>query len=296
MGTRALVHVKAARKTLVTVYRQLDGYPTGLGAKLAEFLTGADGAPRRIVNGYSDVDREARAFNGAGCLAAQMVAALKQGIGDVYIEPPNASDVGEEYTYTLTVNAAGKLAVGVVAAHHAGDAARNFAGDAAGFLAWIADLVQQEKRGRVMRTPTRADYMAGRVDFATFYRAVNATAGIKMDSHPILARAAHALGAGDEHLNRIPLSAWDAIAAGFWRSAERALREHGDHLSLAGGVCLAKQAVRDALERGAPWCFAGGGEGDSQRAGWYAGIPGRRCIGPYDTAEAARAAWEGGAS
>jgi hypothetical protein len=45
-----------------------------------------------------------RVFNGAGCLAAQLVAHFKQGAGGFYIEPPNAKNCGEEYTYDIEVD------------------------------------------------------------------------------------------------------------------------------------------------------------------------------------------------
>lgn len=31
MGTRSIIHVKDGRKTIVTLYRQYDGYPSGMG-------------------------------------------------------------------------------------------------------------------------------------------------------------------------------------------------------------------------------------------------------------------------
>jgi hypothetical protein len=51
MGTRSLTFVKEqnGRKasTYVCMYRQYDGYPSGHGLELAEFLKG-----KRLVNGY----------------------------------------------------------------------------------------------------------------------------------------------------------------------------------------------------------------------------------------------------
>lgn len=99
MGTRALIHVKDDRSetTLVTIYRQFDGYPEGLGADLRAIVAG-----KTIVNGYNDPVTQ---INGAGCLAAQIIANLKEGCGNVYIYPPNSEDVGEEYTYTISCDA-----------------------------------------------------------------------------------------------------------------------------------------------------------------------------------------------
>ena len=61
-------------------YNHWDGYPEGLGVTLADYLDG-----KKITNGLGrDNDN---LFNGMGCLAASIVAELKDGPGDVYIEP-----------------------------------------------------------------------------------------------------------------------------------------------------------------------------------------------------------------
>ena len=109
MGTRSLTHViatykdsnnKKSKTTLLTMYRQFDGYLSGMGADLVEFLKGS-----RVVNGLGMDDiNSKRVFNGAGCLAAQLVAHFKQGAGGFYIEPPNAKNCGEEYTYDIEVD------------------------------------------------------------------------------------------------------------------------------------------------------------------------------------------------
>ena len=109
MGTRSLTHVietykhngKKKKQTLLTMYRQYDGYPSGHGSDLVGFLEGS-----RVVNGYStsDTESEKRVFNGAGCLAAQLVAHFKKGIGGFYLHRPNAKGCGEEYTYEIEVD------------------------------------------------------------------------------------------------------------------------------------------------------------------------------------------------
>ncbi|MVB00087.1 hypothetical protein GN330_22840 [Nitratireductor sp. CAU 1489] len=96
MGTRAIIHVKNGDKdsdTLVTVYRQFDGYPTGLGDDIKSILGG-----KAIVNGYND---PSNVVNGMKCAAAMLIAGLKDGCGNVYIYPAGTSDVWEEYTYTI---------------------------------------------------------------------------------------------------------------------------------------------------------------------------------------------------
>lgn len=101
MGTRSLTHVKDdvwnpedEPKTLVTIYRQYDGYPTGMGKDLASFLS-----PFEIVNGFGV--ETAGIANGMGCLAAQLIKHLKDGVGNVYIYPADSTGVGEEYVYTV---------------------------------------------------------------------------------------------------------------------------------------------------------------------------------------------------
>lgn len=98
----------------------------------------------------------------------------------------------------------------------------------------------------VSKSPTRADYLAGVVDHQTFYRAVVATAGVRVTDRALLERVREALRGGDQHLNSIPLGLWDNRANGARGALSRALKEHGDFYSLAGGVCCMKQAARDA--------------------------------------------------
>lgn len=113
MGTRSLVHVKEAgknSKTLITIYRQYDGYPTGMGDDIVQILNGGD---CKLVNGYG-ADESPAVFNGMGCLAAYLVGALKDGrIGNVYIYPADSVDVNEEYVYTLYVKD-GKVFMSIV--------------------------------------------------------------------------------------------------------------------------------------------------------------------------------------
>jgi hypothetical protein len=80
---------------LLTIYRQMDGYPSGMGADLVAFLR-----DRHIVNGY-DASTPAVASNGMGCLAASLVATLKDGIGNIYVYLAGSRDCDEEYVYTI---------------------------------------------------------------------------------------------------------------------------------------------------------------------------------------------------
>ena len=79
-------------KTIVDIYHHYDGYPEGLGVKLASYLDG-----HHVVNGAGrDGDK---LFNGLGCMAASIVAELKDGPGNVYIEDPERPHGWLDYEY-----------------------------------------------------------------------------------------------------------------------------------------------------------------------------------------------------
>ena len=98
MGTRSLTFVydEDGRK-IINMYRQMDGYPSGHGKDLAEFLE-----PITMVNGISMT--EAVIANGPGCLAAQLVAHFKDGPGGIYLEPTTAVDCGQDYEYHIAAD------------------------------------------------------------------------------------------------------------------------------------------------------------------------------------------------
>ncbi len=90
MATRAMISIakreegvsfsEEPNKTIVDIYHHWDGYPEGLGVTLASYLNGY-----HVVNGMGRENDNL--FNGIGCMAASIVAELKDGPGDVYIEP-----------------------------------------------------------------------------------------------------------------------------------------------------------------------------------------------------------------
>jgi hypothetical protein len=99
MGTRTLVHIKDGKKTIATIYRQYDGYPTGMGDDIKEIL---NNGMVNILNGFGN-HQVPQHFNGMGCLAAYLIGELKnKKIGNVYIYPANSKDVGEDFTYTIS--------------------------------------------------------------------------------------------------------------------------------------------------------------------------------------------------
>ena len=99
MGTRSLTAIQENGREIALIYRQFDGYPTGMGADIKRVLKNI-----RIVNGITD--RNARVANGMECLAAQLVKGVKDGVGNVYLYSPGMRDCGEEYIYTLYVGGA----------------------------------------------------------------------------------------------------------------------------------------------------------------------------------------------
>lgn len=99
MGTRSLLIVKDENnQTLMNMYRQFDGYPSGAGKEIAEFLDGMV-----IVNGFGSHTPK-KAANGMGCLAAQLIAHFKEEIGGFYLHPASTRNCGEEYIYTITID------------------------------------------------------------------------------------------------------------------------------------------------------------------------------------------------
>lgn len=96
MGTRSVtIFYTEGGEPLCRFYRQMDGYPEGHGLELAELCD------VMVVNGYSPGAKERQA-NGMGCLAAQVIDGLKDGIGGIYMEP-TAEEIGDwvEYVYEV---------------------------------------------------------------------------------------------------------------------------------------------------------------------------------------------------
>ena len=114
MGTRSLTIVKESlsqsTKELVVIYKQTDGYPEGMGMKLANFLIGY-----KIINGIPP-DPDPKSANGMHDLAAQLVAALMNGIGEIYLHPSGTRDVWEEFIYYIYLGPDNILRIQVVQA------------------------------------------------------------------------------------------------------------------------------------------------------------------------------------
>lgn len=103
MGTRSNVRFKENGKVIGCLYRQYDGYPTGMGQDLLDILPGGDPS---ILNGFSLDSKCPTHFNGIGCLAAYVTGKLKGNqIGNVYVYPSDhvPGESGEEYVYDLSL-------------------------------------------------------------------------------------------------------------------------------------------------------------------------------------------------
>lgn len=96
MGTRSLTRVKdEAGNIILTMYRHMDGYVEGgHGDELVAFLDGMV-----LTEGISVENQPAKSANGIDCLAAQLVAHFKTGVGSIYLYPADALD--EEFNYTI---------------------------------------------------------------------------------------------------------------------------------------------------------------------------------------------------
>ena len=95
MGTRSNTVIYDDDVQILNMYRQHDGYLIGHGAELLAFLE-----PMTIVNGFTM--GATNIANGAGCLAAQMVAHFKVRVGGIYIQS-RMGELENDYTYDVVV-------------------------------------------------------------------------------------------------------------------------------------------------------------------------------------------------
>ena len=119
MATRSLTIVKESlslsTNELVVIYKQTDGYPEGMGMKLANFLEGY-----KIINGIPP-NPDPKSANGMHDLAAQLVAALMNGIGEIYLYPSGTRDVWEEFIYYIYPSTNNTLRIRTVETYHKTD-------------------------------------------------------------------------------------------------------------------------------------------------------------------------------
>ena len=95
MGTRSLTYVYEGETPIICMYRQYDGYLSGHGQELANFLN--ELAIGEGISGKPDLFTYA---NGMGDLAAQMIVWFKKTPGGFYIYPVEMNqDCWQEYEY-----------------------------------------------------------------------------------------------------------------------------------------------------------------------------------------------------
>lgn len=101
MGTRATISIRNEDEHLVSFYFQFDGYPSGVGMDLHDFLKDI-----KLVNGIRGNDAFGTHANGVGCLAAQMIKHFKDDIGGFYIIPESQAE-GQDYHYDVIFHTEG---------------------------------------------------------------------------------------------------------------------------------------------------------------------------------------------
>lgn len=102
MGTRAntvVIETGYGKEfRLINIYRQFDGYPSGHGLDLCEFISGIT-----LCDGIGMSAPDEKLANGAGCFAAQLVAHFKNGPGGIYIDAPSGK-LDNDYTYLIRID------------------------------------------------------------------------------------------------------------------------------------------------------------------------------------------------
>jgi hypothetical protein len=134
MGTRSLTVFKEGKSEIVVMYRHMDGYPSGHGKDLAEFLKDIN-----IVNGVTWGD-DHKIANGMGCLAAQVVAHFKKEPGDIYLYKAKTRGVDEEFIYVITGKESKKPKIEVLANTYRNEPRRLFKGSGQQFLDQLEEI------------------------------------------------------------------------------------------------------------------------------------------------------------
>lgn len=97
MGTRSTTKFIVKRgkdlTPIMNVYQQWDGYISGVGYDLANFLK-----RKKFINGIRLGQETDEYANGFGCLVAQYVKEFKTGVGSLYITD---LDDKQEYNYEV---------------------------------------------------------------------------------------------------------------------------------------------------------------------------------------------------
>lgn len=96
MGTRSTTkfyrNINGNKQFIGGIYKQFDGYISGYGKKLKNFLKG-----KKIINGIQNETLN-EAFNGIDCLGAAVISKFKDRIGGIYL---TTEDDIEDYNYKI---------------------------------------------------------------------------------------------------------------------------------------------------------------------------------------------------
>ena len=107
MGTRSTTtfinkYPDSGEVCLVKIYEQYDGYPSGVGKKLCNFILG-----KKIINGISSDQFTDEFANGFDDLATMYIAEFKKGVGYFHLTDPTldrSSNKWCDYNYEVVYN------------------------------------------------------------------------------------------------------------------------------------------------------------------------------------------------
>lgn len=124
MGTRSLTYVHTGHKAqkgkiLCVMYRQFDGYPSGHGRELSNFLV-----DRKLLNGIG-AENHNKLSNGIGNMAVQMIQYFMNmhhpagDAGSFYLQTPKFGlDCWQDYEYHIYPNQVIVIGISNSAAKH----------------------------------------------------------------------------------------------------------------------------------------------------------------------------------
>jgi hypothetical protein len=94
MGTRSTLTIKDDKgNILLHMYRQFDGYPSGMGKDIVEFISKG-----KLVDGYPIGSKFGEVFNGMGELACQLITHFKESYRDVIFDKNGKAKVVKRKT------------------------------------------------------------------------------------------------------------------------------------------------------------------------------------------------------
>jgi formylmethanofuran dehydrogenase subunit B len=109
MGTRSVTHIHEmpglGGKIVCTFYRGMDGYPTGHGQELADWLKG-----KRLVNGIGANFEKGIDHNRAGQMAIELMHSLKQDTS-IEVTPTGQGNKYTDFNYTVAYDSGFKISV-----------------------------------------------------------------------------------------------------------------------------------------------------------------------------------------